>query len=128
MVEHDVSFGSEFHGGGQRRKALADGFIITRDQQYIGIGAGVDLVKAIADLQTKKKNRLVMESINYASVIQKSFLRSSREDMAAALNDYFMHWGATRCGGRRLLLFYQTRRRVFCAVIDCTSHGVPAPS
>ena len=35
-------------------KALADGFIITRDQQYIGIGAGVDLVKAIADLQAEK--------------------------------------------------------------------------
>ena len=33
--------------------------------------------------------------------------------MAAALNDYFMHPGATRCGGRRLLLFCQTRRRVF---------------
>ena len=73
-------------------KTLKDGFIITNDAgEYLGIGTGEDLVKVVSYLQAEK-NRLVMESINYASVIQKSFLRSSREDMAASLTDYFMHW------------------------------------
>ena len=49
VVEHDVSLQDlSFMAVANGEKALADGFIITRDQQYIGIGAGVDLVKAIA--------------------------------------------------------------------------------
>ena len=83
----------------------------------------MDLVKAIADLQAE--NRLVMESINYASVIQKSFLRSSREDMAAALNDYFMHWEPRDVVGGDYYYFVKHDDGFFCAVIDCTGHGVP---
>jgi serine phosphatase RsbU (regulator of sigma subunit) len=125
VVEHDVSLQDlSFMAVANGEKALADGFIITRDQQYIGIGAGVDLVKAIADLQAEK-NRLVMESINYASVIQKSFLRSSREDMAAALNDYFMHWEPRDVVCGDYYYFVKHDDGFFCAVIDCTGHGVP---
>ncbi len=125
VVEHDVSLQElSFMAVANGEKALADGFIVTRDHQYIGIGAGVDLVKAIADLQAEK-NRLVMESINYASVIQKSFLRSSREDMAAALNDYFMHWEPRDVVGGDYYYFVKHEDGFFCAVIDCTGHGVP---
>lgn len=56
VVEHDVSLQElSFMAVANGEKALADGFIVTRDHQYIGIGAGVDLVKAIADLQAEKK-------------------------------------------------------------------------
>ncbi|MGR9013942.1 MAG: CBS domain-containing protein, partial [Gammaproteobacteria bacterium] len=74
------------------RKTLNDGFIITDENgNYLGLGTGEDLVKVVSFLQAEK-NRLVTESINYASIIQKSFLRSSREDMSLVLQDYFMHW------------------------------------
>ncbi len=46
-------------------KALKDGFILTRDGVYVGIGKGFDLVKALSDLQIEKNLQLT-ESINYA--------------------------------------------------------------
>lgn len=106
-------------------KTLNDGFIITDpDGNYLGLGTGEQLIKVVAELQAEK-NRLVMESINYASVIQKSFLRASREDMNAVLKDYFMHWDPRdKVGGD----YYFCRKfddGFFFALIDCTGHGVP---
>lgn len=117
----DLSF-RVVEGGG---KTLKDGFIITdREGCYLGIGTGEDLVRVISNLQAEK-NRLVMESINYASIIQKSFLRTSREDMATSLKDYFLHWEPRdKVGGD----YYFCRKfddGFFLALIDCTGHGVP---
>ncbi len=106
-------------------KALKDGFIITAPSgEYAGVGTGEDLMQVIANLQAEK-NRLVMESINYASVIQKSFLRSARRDLEASLHDYFIHWEPRdRVGGD----YYFCKKfddGFFIALIDCTGHGVP---
>ncbi|WP_018152722.1 SpoIIE family protein phosphatase [Leeia oryzae] len=109
-------------GGG---KTLNDGFIITdNDGMYLGIGTGEDLVKVVSYLQAEK-NRLVMESINYASVIQKSFMRSSREDMAEALEDYFIHWEPRDKVGGDYYFCKKFHDGFFIALIDCTGHGVP---
>lgn len=106
-------------------KTLKDGFIIINDNgEYLGIGTGEDLVKVVSHLQAEK-NRLVMESINYASVIQKSFLRSSREDMAASLSDYFMHWEPRDKVGGDYYFCKKFEDGFFIALIDCTGHGVP---
>ncbi len=107
------------------RKSLNDGFIITSaDGQYLGVGTGEDLVKVITNLQAEK-NRLVMESINYASVIQSSFLRSSNQDLATSLSDYYLHWEPRdKVGGD----YYYCKKfddGFFLALIDCTGHGVP---
>lgn len=106
------------------RKALADGFIITRNGYYIGMGTGEGLVQAITHLQAEK-NRLVMESIGYASVIQKSFLRPSRDNMAAILEDYFIYWEPRDVVGGDYYFFTRFEDGFFAAVIDCTGHGVP---
>lgn len=106
------------------RKALADGFIITQDGYYIGMGTGEGLVLAITHLQAEK-NRLVMESIGYASVIQKSFLLPSRDNMAAILDDYFIHWEPRDVVGGDYYFFTRYEDGFFAAVIDCTGHGVP---
>lgn len=106
-------------------KTLKDGFIITgQNEQYLGIGTGEDLVRVISNLQAEK-NRLVMESINYAGVIQKSFLRSSREDIAASLNDYFIHWEPRDKVGGDYYFCKKFADGFFIALIDCTGHGVP---
>ncbi|MDR3392725.1 MAG: SpoIIE family protein phosphatase [Sulfuriferula sp.] len=110
------------HSGG---KTLNDGFIITDETgNYLGLGTGEDLVKVVSYLQAEK-NRLVMESINYASIIQKSFLRTSREDMNTALQDYFMHWEPRDKVGGDYYFCKKFDDGFFLALIDCTGHGVP---
>ena len=105
-------------------KTLNDGFIVTDHDRYAGVGLGVDLMRAMTDL-TAEKNRQVMESIHYASVIQQSFLRHSRRDMAATLDDYFMHWAPRDVVGGDYYYFVRRPEGFFAAVIDCTGHGVP---
>lgn len=107
------------------RKTLNDGFIIVDEQgDYLGLGTGEDLVKMISYLQAEK-NRLVTESINYASVIQKSFLRSSAEDMAEVMQDYFMRWEPRDKVGGDYYFCKKFADGFFLALIDCTGHGVP---
>jgi CBS domain-containing protein len=107
------------------RKTLNDGFIITDEQDnYLGLGSGEDLVKVVSFLQAEK-NRLVTESINYASIIQKSFLRASKENMNAVLQDYFMHWEPRDKVGGDYYLCKKFADGFFFALIDCTGHGVP---
>lgn len=110
------------HSGG---KTLNDGFIITDETgNYLGLGSGEDLVKVVSYLQAEK-NRLVMESINYASIIQKSFLRSSKEDMQTVLQDYFIHWEPRDKVGGDYYFCKKFDDGFFLALIDCTGHGVP---
>lgn len=121
MSIQELSFKVVGAGG----KTLNDGFVITDDAGlYLGVGTGEDLVKIVTHLQAEK-NRLVMESINYASVIQKSFLRASREDMAAALDDYFIHWEPRDKVGGDYYFCKKFEDGFFIALIDCTGHGVP---
>ncbi|MGZ4956243.1 MAG: SpoIIE family protein phosphatase [Methylobacter sp.] len=110
---------------GSGRKTINDGFIITDEQgDYLGLGTGEDLIKVVSFLQAEK-NRLVTESINYASIIQKSFLRSSREDMSVVLQDYFMHWEPRDKVGGDYYFCKKFDDGFFLALIDCTGHGVP---
>ncbi|HSI95958.1 MAG TPA: CBS domain-containing protein, partial [Methylophilaceae bacterium] len=121
MSIQELSFKVVSAGG----KTLNDGFVITGgDGLYMGVGTGEDLVRVVTHLQAEK-NRLVMESINYASVIQKSFLRASREDMAASLGDYFMHWEPRDKVGGDYYFCKKFDDGFFIALIDCTGHGVP---
>lgn len=126
VVEQSLSIEAlSFQVAGSGRKTLNDGFIITDAAgNYLGVGTSEELVRMVTELQAEK-NRLVMESINYASVIQKSFLRSSRDDLDAAFGDYFIHWEPRdKVGGD----YYFCRKfddGVFFALIDCTGHGVP---
>ena len=121
MSIQELSFLVVGNGG----KTLNDGFVITdAEGNYLGLGTGEDLVRVVSHLQAEK-NRLVMESINYASVIQKSFQRSSKEDMAAVLKDYFMHWEPRDKVGGDYYFCKKFDDGFFIALIDCTGHGVP---
>ena len=106
------------------KKALNDGFIIVEKGLYRGMGTGHDLVRVVSNMQAQK-NHIVMESIGYASVIQKSYLRSSRDDMNAALTDHFMHWEPRDVVGGDYYYFSKFDDGFFAAIIDCTGHGVP---
>ena len=106
------------------QKALSDGFIIVKNGAYTGVGSGFDLVGAVTKLQAEK-NRMVMESIEYASVIQKSFLRPSQRDLAACLPDHVLHWEPRDLVGGDFFVFRHFDDGFFIAVMDYTGHGVP---
>ena len=46
-------------------------FLIVDKDEFIGVGAGLDLMHVLVELQTEK-NRQVMQSIDYASTIQRA--------------------------------------------------------
>lgn len=106
-------------------KVLKDGYIVTEHGRYVGIGTGFDLMRALSEMQAEK-HRIVQESIEYASVIQQSFLRESHQNIAAALDDWFMWWAPRDVVGGDCYFARRTAEGdLFLAVIDCTGHGVP---
>lgn len=106
-------------------KVLKDGYIIAADGKYLGIGTGFHLMQALSEMQAEK-HRIVRESIDYASVIQKSYMRESQRNLAEVLKDHFMWWEPRDVVGGDC---YFARRveddALLLAVIDCTGHGVP---
>ena len=105
-------------------KTLADGFIIVKDGKLMGLASGLDLMRVVVDLQAKK-NRHVMQSIEYASVIQRAMLSTSGETMASVLTDACLIWEPRDLVGGDFYHFERFDDGWFAAVADCTGHGVP---
>ena len=105
-------------------KALADGFIVARGGQYIGLGQGLQLMRVVADMQAER-NRQIMQSIDYASTIQRAMLRTSRDTLAATLPDAALVWEPRDVVGGDFYHFAAFADGWFAALADCTGHGVP---
>jgi serine phosphatase RsbU (regulator of sigma subunit) len=105
-------------------KALADGFIVTRDGALAGVGFGLQLMNVVANMQAEK-NRQIMHSIDYASVIQRSLLRPSNLALADALEDAHLEWQPRDVVGGDFYHFARYADGWFAAIADCTGHGVP---
>lgn len=105
-------------------KALADGFIITKNGRLVGLGHGIQLMRIVADIQAAR-NRQVTQSIEYASVIQRSMLRTSRETLEHVLSDADLVWEPRDIVGGDFYHFASKADSWFGALADCTGHGVP---
>ncbi len=105
-------------------KALADGFIVTREGRFAGLGNGLQLMAVVAAMQAEK-NRQMMQSIEYASVIQRAMLRASREALASTLDDAALLWEPRDVVGGDFYHFCAYPDGWFGAIADCTGHGVP---
>lgn len=105
-------------------KTLADGFLIVENDKFIGLGSGLDLMRMMVDLQTEK-NLQVMQSIDYASTIQRAMMSTSREAMSATLKDACLIWEPRDVVGGDFYHFQRFSDGWFAAVADCTGHGVP---
>ena len=105
-------------------KALADGFIVTRDGGLAGVGFGLQLMNVVANMQAEK-NRQIMHSIDYASVIQRSLLRPSDLALREALTDAHLEWQPRDVVGGDFYHFAHYPDGWFAAIADCTGHGVP---
>lgn len=105
-------------------KALVDGFIVTRGGRFAGVGSGLELVSAVAEMQAEK-NRQIMQSIEYASVIQRAMLRASDEALATQLPGAALLWEPRDVVGGDFYHFAAFPHGWFGAIADCTGHGVP---
>ena len=110
-------------------KTLGDGFIVTREGQYLGHGSGISLLKALGALETAR-NQVIHESIAYAQVIQSSLLATSIRELASAgLADHHVLWEPRDTVGGDAFFARRCerdgRKGLFVALMDCTGHGVP---
>jgi serine phosphatase RsbU (regulator of sigma subunit) len=105
-------------------KALADGFIVTKDGALAGVGFGLQLMNVVANMQAEK-NRQIMHSIDYASVIQRALLRPSNLALSDALDDAHLEWQPRDVVGGDFYHFAKYDDGWFAAIADCTGHGVP---
>jgi serine phosphatase RsbU (regulator of sigma subunit) len=105
-------------------KALTDGFIITRGGRFAGVGHGLQLMRKVADMQAAR-NQQIMHSIEYASVIQRSMLRTSDEALAQTGQDAALVWEPRDVVGGDFYQFSVFPDGWFATLADCTGHGVP---
>ena len=105
-------------------KTLADGFVIVEQGRLSGMGWGLELMRELVALQVEK-NRQLMQSIDYASVIQRAMLGTSHAAMSQALADTCLVWEPRDVVGGDFYHFEHHRHGWFAAVADCTGHGVP---
>ena len=105
-------------------KALADGFIVTREGSLAGVGFGLQLMNVVANMQAEK-NRQIMHSIDYASVIQRALLRPSDLALSDTLDDAHLEWQPRDVVGGDFYHFARYDDGWFAAIADCTGHGVP---
>jgi len=105
-------------------KVLADGFITTSEGEYIGVGTGFDLMKAMSDIEAEKTRQL-MSSISYASLIQRSHLVESDHVLQNDISDYGLIWLPRDVVGGDAYFFRKVQDGIFGCVFDCTGHGVP---
>jgi serine phosphatase RsbU (regulator of sigma subunit) len=72
-----------------------------------------------------ERNRQIMQSIDYASTIQRAMLRPSRDALLEALRDASLVWEPRDTVGGDFYHFARCEDGWFAAIGDCTGHGVP---
>lgn len=105
-------------------KSVTDGFIVTEQGRYIGIGLGIDLIRTVSDLQAQQHQQ-ILQSIDYARVIQDAMLDRSRQQMAQQLSDWCLHWQPRDGVGGDYYAFHRDEHGWLALIADCTGHGIP---
>jgi serine phosphatase RsbU (regulator of sigma subunit) len=109
---------------GKAGSTLLDSFVVVEDGRYRGMGLTQGVLRAVARLQAEK-NRMVMDSIAYGSVIQNSLGRSSRLEMRKVLADHFLLWEPRDVVSGDFYYFREFDDGFLFGLYDCTGHGVP---
>lgn len=105
-------------------KSVADGFILTEQERYVGIGLGVDLIRRVSDLQAQQHQQ-ILQSIDYARVIQDAMLDRSTRLMDRMLSDWCLHWQPRDGVGGDYYAFHRHETGWMAVIADCTGHGIP---
>ncbi|MGP0152701.1 SpoIIE family protein phosphatase [Pantoea ananatis] len=105
-------------------KSVADGFILTENGHYIGIGLGIDLIRRVSDLQARQHQQ-ILQSIDYARVIQDAMLDRSNQLIASLLDDWCLYWQPRDGVGGDYYAFHRHDNGWLAVIADCTGHGIP---
>ncbi|PIJ48885.1 protein-serine/threonine phosphatase [Erwinia sp. OLTSP20] len=105
-------------------KSVTDGFMITDNGEYLGMGLGIDVIRTVSDLQARQHQQ-IMQSIEYARVIQEAMLDKSQQTMANQLRDWCLMWQPRDCVGGDFYAFHHYGHGWLMVMADCTGHGVP---
>ncbi len=105
-------------------KSVTDGFILTDAGRYIGIGLGIDLIRTVSDLQ-HQQHQQILQSIDYARVIQDAMLDRSKQQMAQQFSDWCLHWQPRDGVGGDYYAFHRDASGWLALIADCTGHGIP---
>lgn len=77
-----------------------------------------------AYIRMEQQNRRMLDSLQYAGLIQRSILPKPVE-FADYLSSHFIYWKPRDTVGGDFYWFYRNRDYCLIAVGDCTGHGVP---
>jgi len=105
-------------------KSVTDGFIVTEQGRYIGIGLGIDLIRTVSDLQAQQHQQ-ILQSIDYARVIQDAMLDRSTQQMRQQLSDWCLYWQPRDGVGGDYYAFHRDEQGWLALIADCTGHGIP---
>jgi len=105
-------------------KAITEGFIFTSGGYFMGIGLGIDLIKTVSDLHIQQ-HKQIMQSIEYARVIQDSMLENSSRAIKQQFDDWCLIWQPRDTVGGDFYAFQRYASGWLAVIADCTGHGVP---
>jgi len=99
---------------------------LEREKQERILNEQLALEREKRNEELQEINRRIMDSINYASLIQRSIL-PKEDTLKQYLRDYFIIWKPRDVVGGDYYWFYPLpgQKKSLLAVIDCTGHGVP---
>jgi Serine phosphatase RsbU, regulator of sigma subunit len=72
-----------------------------------------------------QQHQQILQSIDYARVIQDAMLDRSKQQMAQQLNDWCLHWQPRDGVGGDYYAFHQDEHGWLALIADCTGHGIP---
>jgi len=90
----------------------------------MGIGLGIDLIKTVSDLHVQQ-HKQIMQSIEYARVIQDSMLENSSRAIKQQFDDWCLIWQPRDTVGGDFYAFQRYASGWLAVIADCTGHGVP---
>jgi len=94
------------------------------------VGSALKLADSLKEVKKqnlliKKKNDDITGSIEYAHTIQYSLLPDLTEINNAAVADSFIFYKPRDIVSGDFYWYFERKKELICAVIDCTGHGVP---
>lgn len=108
------------------------GFIITRDGDFVGVGACTDTLNYLVESNSLRAQEMtelheeVMDSVRYASRIQRGLL-PTKNKLQASLKDIEVIWEPRDVVGGDVYWRSEDvgKNHFTIGLIDCTGHGVP---
>jgi serine phosphatase RsbU (regulator of sigma subunit) len=104
-------------------RVLRYGFVACCDGRYAGVGTGFAILEASTAAESARAAQL-LSNVEYASVIQRSQLETSRQELSAAWPASAVHWEPRDIVAGDCFLFRRRPEGLIGAVLDCTGHGV----